>query len=317
MKIKILLISSLILSTLLPYKVSAVDRIECSTFSSKDSYELYKQRSKCICDQYKSSTNMVTIRDDYPKIVSADEIAKITKPFEIQLVAANKKEQNEKTKEQIAQIERNLSKALDSITNKYSLDETKYIHRDNMNTIYKCGLLSTQKKSLLLIKNDLIKKSPSIWKKIEGKIDANISKLDSISNTLDCTKSKSKSSVQKLTLLRQATYQTCKYVSYLEYLKEHNRDTRNHFDPKKTRYTPTEIANIESEKIIELEEEIEHTYKVFPLVFHAYTEYENNITAHFLLELLQDDYLTLREKLHEALNPINQVVYKIVNAMKK
>jgi hypothetical protein len=33
--------------------------------------------------------------------------------------------------------------------------------------------------------------------------------------------------------------------------------------------------------------------------------------------LLKDDYLSLREKLHKTLNPINQVVYKIMNAMKK
>jgi hypothetical protein len=49
----------------------------------------------------------------------------------------------------------------------YSLANIKKIHRDNMNNIYKCALLITQKKSLLLIKNDLIKKSPILLKKIE------------------------------------------------------------------------------------------------------------------------------------------------------
>ena len=63
--------------------------------------------------------------------------------------------------------------------------------------------------------------------------------------------------------------------------------------------------------------EIDQTYKVFPLAFHAYTEYENNISIHFLLELIREDYITLRQKLHEAINPINQVVYKISWAMKK
>jgi hypothetical protein len=33
--------------------------------------------------------------------------------------------------------------------------------------------------------------------------------------------------------------------------------------------------------------------------------------------LLRDDYISFREKLHKSLNPINQVVYKIINAMKK
>ncbi|MDP2396643.1 MAG: hypothetical protein Q8S84_04390 [bacterium] len=53
------------------------------------------------------------------------------------------------------------------------------------------------------------------------------------------------------------------------------------------------------------------------MAFHALTEYENNISIHFLLELIKDDYIILREKLHEVINPINQVVYKISNAMRK
>lgn len=203
------------------------------------------------------------------------------------------------------------------LTDKYSLDNTKEMHRYNMNTIYKCWLLSTQKKSLLLIKDDLIKKSPTMWKKIEGRINSEVSKIDNLSNTLNCTNSKNKSSVQKLILLKQATYQTCKYISYLEYLKEYSRDIKNNLPKDKTEFTPNEIIKLEVEKLTELDDEIANTYKVFPLVFHAYTEYENNITAHFLLELLKDDYLTLREKIDQTLNPINQVVYKVVNAMKK
>lgn len=201
--------------------------------------------------------------------------------------------------------------------NEYSLTKIKESHRENMNTIYKCWLLTTQTKALLLIKNDLIKKSPSLSKKIEGKIQSNITKLDKISKSIWCSQAKSTSSIQKLLVLKQASLQTCKYISYLEYLIEYNKDIRNDLDPKKTVYNPLEIINNQNEKITKLQEEITHTYKVFPLAFHAYTEYENNITAHILLELLRDDYITFREKLHRSLNPINQVVYKIVNAMKK
>jgi len=67
----------------------------------------------------------------------------------------------------------------------------------------------------------------------------------------------------------------------------------------------------------EINDEITHTYKVFPYAYDAYTEYENNITIHFLLELIKEDYIVLREKLNKVLNPINQVVYKISNAMRK
>jgi hypothetical protein len=135
--------------------------------------------------------------------------------------------------------------------------------------------------------------------------------------TLKCIDGKEINSIQKLNVLSQATYQTCKYVSYLEYLKEYNKKLKNILPEDREKYSLAEAANMEIERLNEVDLEIEHTYKVFPLAFHAYTEYENNITIHFLLELLREDYITLREKLHKAINPINQVVYKIANAMKK
>jgi len=73
----------------------------------------------------------------------------------------------------------------------------------------------------------------------------------------------------------------------------------------------------EAQKKQQIQKEIENINKTFPVVYKAYSEYENNITAHVLLELLRDDYNLLREKLHKNLNPINQVVYKISNAMRK
>ncbi len=265
MKIFISLILSSIIITWLVY---AEDNT--STYSSKDWYELYKQRVQNICNDYEYNPKIAKIKDNYPEIAS-----------------------------------------------KYSFEKVKNTHRNNMNTIYKCGLLSTQKKSLLLIKNDLLKNWSSVSKNIAGKLSSNISKLDNMSNSLKCTNSNDKNSVQKIILLKQATYQTCKYVSYLEYLKEYNKNITNNLDPKKWHYSPLEIIQTQKQKIWEIDNEITHTYKIFPLAFHAYTEYENNITAHILLQLLKEDYIALREKLHKALNPINQVVYKISNAMKK
>lgn len=260
-----LLIISSFLSTNL---VNAEDK--CSSYTNKDGFELYKQRTNCYCNKYKYNPTIVNLDDNYPEI--------------------------------------------DSKT-KYSFKDIKAIHIENMNDIYKCWLITTQKKALLLIKNQLI--GTPIKKKVDGKITSNIEKLNNISNSLNCTKTDSEDSVQKLILLKQATYQTCKYINYLEYLKEYNKNIPNIIKPKEWNYTPLEIVKTQKDKISELNNEIKNTYKVFPIAFHAYTEYENNITAHFLLQLIKDDYLTLREKLHKALNPINQVVYKIANAMKK
>ncbi|MCD5385343.1 hypothetical protein LRZ95_01605 [Candidatus Gracilibacteria bacterium] len=201
--------------------------------------------------------------------------------------------------------------------NKYSFNDIKKTHTNNMNNIYKCGLITTQKKSYQLIKDELLKKGSELSQKISGKIDNQITKLDKISQSFKCTKTDDKNSIQKLILLKQATYQTCKYISYLEYLKEYNKNIKNNLDPKKGHYTPLELVQTEKQKLAQLDNEIQHVYKVFPLAFQAYTQYENNITAHILLKLLKEDYIAYREMLHKTLNPINQVVYKISNAMKK
>jgi|TARA_Y100001960_G_C14620461_1_gene800481 hypothetical protein len=67
----------------------------------------------------------------------------------------------------------------------------------------------------------------------------------------------------------------------------------------------------------EIDAEIEHSYKIYPVAFHAYTEYENNLATHLLLELLKEDFMAFRKSLHKSINPLNQVIYKISNAMKK
>jgi hypothetical protein len=54
-----------------------------------------------------------------------------------------------------------------------------------------------------------------------------------------------------------------------------------------------------------------------PIAFTAYKEYENNLPAHLLLQIIKEDYIIIREKLQKAMNPIAQVVYKIANAMQR
>jgi len=287
MKIFFLIILEIILlnSFFLFPKVNAED--DCWNYSNLSDYELYKKRVKCICKEYKFNPTVVNLKDNYKKIIS-------------------KKELNNQIYDIYSQD-----------TTEYSFKKIKKLHQTNMNSIYKCWLLNIQKKSLLLIKNDLIKHAPNLAKKVEWIINSEISKIYNISYRESCTFSKSNTSAQKLILLKQATYETCKYISYLEYLKSYNKTLPNIIDIKKTHYTLPEIAKSQSEKILELDNEIKHIYKIFPLVFHTYSDYENNITPHFLLKILKVDYISLREALHKSLNPINQVVYKISNAMKK
>lgn len=169
--------------------------------------------------------------------------------------------------------------------------------------------------------------------------------------TLKCRNAKNTGSLQKNEVLKQTTYQTCKYVSYLEYLKEQSeklsyylKDLDNYNKDKareelSKNYSPEKIDNMIDDyydKKVEIkqanvydsfrskefqkrmiQEEIDHTYNIFPLAFHAYSEYENSIVIHFLLETIKQDYIAVRDRLHKVINPINQVVYKVSNAMKK
>jgi hypothetical protein len=256
---------------------------EKSSYSTNIEYELYKERVSTICDnkKYKTKKTLVNIEDNYYEIVN--------------------------------EWETNTSQ---NTRNYYNFEEIKNIHRENMNSIYKCSLLNVQKKALWLIKNDL-ESHPAILQKISWIINTKLNRIRLSISSLRCNDSNSTDSIQKLNVLKQATYQTCKYISYLEYLKEYNTKLETLSLDFQWEYNISRIIELEKERINEINEEKEHTYKVFPLAFHAYTEYENNISIHFLLELLKEDYIVVREKLHKVINPINQVVYKISNAMKK
>jgi chromosome segregation ATPase len=112
----------------------------------------------------------------------------------------------------------------------------------------------------------------------------------------------------------------CRYVVYLEYLKSYYKipskllDTENKNNES---YTFSETIRKSMEINNKIQEEKNHSYKVFPVVFHAYSEYENNLPSHLFLELIREDYLVIRDKLQDALSPINQVGYKIMNAMQE
>lgn len=287
MKKKIYIISLISIILASYFIVNAENK---SSFSAKLNYELYEERVKNICNKYLYKNN----NEKWEKI---------------NLLINFKNDDN------YLEIPEGII---------YDFDDVKEKHRINMNNIYKCALLNIQNKSLTLIKNDLINKNPTLSKELKWKIIKKISKVKSKMNSiktfgwwyLKCITWKEKSSIQKLAVLHQTTYQTCKYVNYLEYIKENNENVKSVIEDPTIATWISEIKKLILNKKDDLDNEVEHTYKVFPLAFQAYSEYENNITAHFLLELIRDDYIVLREKLHETLNPINQIAYKISNAMK-
>ena len=216
-----------------------------------------------------------------------------------------------------------------------ALASAKQTYRDNMSNIYKCWIIQSQRNTLNKL-SEFIKQessgqlSDAVW----GQIDQRINRLELSSNTIGCTLSDNQTEQNKLNILRETTQQLCKYTSYLEYIKWYYSQTGNAFDrtnpsdtqlleeyyddnilAQLTKTTPRELSNYVTQTQNEIASEISHTYKTFPIAFHAYSEYENIYPIHFLLELIRWDFLILRKLLYQNLLPIAQLWLKVINAM--
>ena len=182
-----------------------------------------------------------------------------------------------------------------------------------MNNIYQCAILSTQIKTINLIIQDLSGSDTEIKKEMRSQIK----KLNMSMKTLKCNNTNTKNSIQKSKVLTQTTYQTCKYHSYLEYIRKHNRSLAQLPRIKEEQiFSIHEISEIQKEAFTEIDKEIENIYKIFPIAYQAYSEYENNILTHYMLQIIKKDYHSLRQNLHDTLNPMNQLIYKVSNATK-
>lgn len=205
-----------------------------------------------------------------------------------------------------------------------ALWEAKRIYRENIGTIYKCVMVQAQKNALDFLKDQLkAEKSGKIDDTIGRQIEQRINKLDLTMNTLKCSFTEKDKFTIKKNLLDEATFEMCKYVSYLTYLREYYASTQNAMGLNQDWANALFEQNFQTSQIAERIEgiqgeiaaEINQTYKVFPLVFHAYSEYENNFPIHFMLEVIHADFILLRQKMYEVIMPIAQVGYKIINAM--
>lgn len=194
-----------------------------------------------------------------------------------------------------------------------------------MDSIYDCATSVINHRALETVKK-LIANEPKLNSRLNTSLDLQLGKI--ISQVSSKTSGKCKISSEKNNLLlkksilRQTTYELCRYTFYLEYLKEYNERVSSLVDTTNitNQASVVSIANLlekERERKNLINAEIDEVYKAFPIAFKAYSEYENNLVVHLLLELVREDYIVLREELHRNLNPINQVVYKISNAMRK
>ncbi len=205
-----------------------------------------------------------------------------------------------------------------SSTDNKSIKKAVAIYKENMNNTYKCAIIQAQKNSLRKVKQQLLKydKTWDIKKSIEPKIEELTNRLDITAKATKCLSIDKQTVFNKLSILRQTTYLTCDFAFYAEYLKEYYKDLWNSI------WEWSEFSTIDAKNKVfnlsnSIDSEVSQVFKVFPIAYHAYSEYENNFPIHFLLMLIKEDYNILRNNLNSVLNPINQVVYKISNAMTK
>lgn len=219
------------------------------------------------------------------------------------------------------------------LSNDNFIDKAKTTYKETMNNMYKCALLKIQIKELWNIKKLInVDKTWELGKSISQKIDGKITKLKTIANnwwqawSWSCIVTKEDKEFSKKEVLQNVTYETCKYVSYLDFLRSYYTNTQN-----LTYQQASE--NIKNDEILfptinwltkefnslqtDIDNEEKHVVTTFPIAFQSYNEYSYNYPLHVLLELIKEDLMIFRDKLHAAINPINQVVYKISNAMSK
>lgn len=190
----------------------------------------------------------------------------------------------------------------------------------NMDSIFWCATYGAYYRSLKLIRDDLIKKNPKLNSKIKSKLEQKMNEIKQKASKLEwkCKLDAKKNNLVKKSVLEQTTYEFCKYNYYLEYLKDYNKKISNVIDTKwKKTVEIKDVNDAISEKIKQIDAEALRAYRAHPIALQAYNDFENNIWAHILLELLKEDYKVLRLWIHKTLNPINQVIYKISNAMRK
>ncbi|MDQ7022852.1 MAG: hypothetical protein Q9M97_04955 [Candidatus Gracilibacteria bacterium] len=216
----------------------------------------------------------------------------------------------------------------DETGEKNLFESAKEKYRENQNAIYACSVIKLQKNSYNLVLNKLSKidNGGTLISRINQKLSLKLKKLESIEKQKECTipgnKEEGNSLQFKQKLLNESAYEYCKYNFYLDFLNNHFNDIQNsnkeyfsETEEKTDSFKVSQIAGIQSKLKQDIVNEQNHSAKVFNIAFETYIDYENNHPVHILLELIKEDFIVLRRKLHEAISPINQVVYKISNAM--
>lgn len=210
------------------------------------------------------------------------------------------------------------------LINANGFEQAKVMYRKNIGNIYKCAIIQAQKNALNKLQDFVKQESTGDLNDVIGRqMQQRFNRLEITAGGINCTLADTDSIQNKLNILRETSHQACKYVSFLEYSKKYyqnfnnirnveNTNTNENYTPKyPNQELPARINKMEQQ----IAEEIAHTYKVFPIAFQAYSEYENNFPIHFMLEILRGDFIVYRNVLYKSLMPLAQLGLKVINAM--
>lgn len=187
-----------------------------------------------------------------------------------------------------------------------------------MNTIYACAVMNAK----IRIIGTLITKIPTTQSNTKKKLQNQLSVIKkNAGEKCRVVYDTSELSIKKI-LLDNTTYQYCNYRQYLYYLDNASKKslatyykTNGSSASSSSLLTNTDSAAQEIARSAgKITAEIAHTREVYPQAMVAFTEFEKTYASHILLTLILQDYMDLRESLKKLLNPIGQVVYKIINA---
>ena len=200
-----------------------------------------------------------------------------------------------------------------------ALDNAKRLYRENMNNIYRCGLIQSQRNALTFLEQQIRQEASwqladTLWNQISQRLQ----RLELSAARIWCALTDGETIHNKLNILRETTHQACIYTNYLEWVREFHQNPNNNLvdtNDVRTRIPNPEFSAITWSIEASINEEISHTFQVFPLAYQAYAEYENHFPLHFMLTVIRWDYAILRDRLYEVLMPIAQLWYKVINAM--
>jgi len=232
----------------------------------------------------------------------------------------------------------------------YNLYIAKNLYRENMNSIYKCAILKSQNDAFSKIITTLNNSNSYLSADFTTRIKDQQERLQKQINNLECERASPQKTNfnSKQQVLSEATLEMYKYLHFLDYVdnthiddiwnvikdKEISEQVEAVFEQnpeawieayldlwnvedyefEEEKYTVQNILGLQLEANREIEEEIEHTKRVYQVAFQTYANYESNMVIHLLFGMLESDFRKVRDTIYAMLGPINQVAYKIPNA---